>query len=148
MNGVERLDPAPNQYREEMSMRLKLTTALTALVLFAGCQKEAEAPAPAASEPTSVVAAAPATEAPAAAATEVAGFGVAECDAYLQKMLDCIDTRVPEAAREQFRSSLQASRSAWEQAAATQEGKAGLAMACTQATEAAKLSMGAYGCGF
>jgi hypothetical protein len=128
-------------------MRLNVLTAVAAVSLFVGCQKEASAPAASATEPAAAVAAAP--QAPATAdAVEVAGFGVAECDSYLQKMMECIDSRVPEAAREQFRTSLEASRASWEQAAATAEGRAGLAAACTQATAAASASMGVYGCAF
>jgi hypothetical protein len=133
-------------------MRLQILTAVVAVAVLAGCQKKAEAPAAPAAEPAAPVATAPAAEAPAAEAAaapaEVAGFGVAECDAYFQKMMECIDSKVPEAGREQFKTSLEASRSAWQQAASTPEGKAGLAAACTQATEVAKTSMAAYGCAF
>lgn len=131
-------------------MRLQILTAVAAIALLAGCQKKAEAPAAPAAEPAAPAATAPAETAPAAEAApaEVAGFGVPECDSYLQKMMECIDSKVPEAAREQFKTSLEASRSAWQQAASTPEGKAGLAAACTQATEAAKASMAAYGCAF
>jgi hypothetical protein len=37
---------------------------------------------------------------------------------------------------------------AWKQAASTPEGKQGLATACQTALDAAKQSMGAYGCAF
>lgn len=136
-------------------MRLQILTAVAAVALLAGCQKKAEAPAAPAAEPAAPAATAPAETAPAEEASaeaeataEVTGFGVPECDDYLQKMMECIDSKVPEAAREQVRASLEASRSAWEQAATTPEGKAGLAAACTQAAEAAKASMSAYGCAF
>lgn len=132
-------------------MRLQILTAVVAVAVLAGCQKKAEAPAAPAAEPAAPAAVeAPAVEAAPAevAPAEVAGFGVPECDAYLQKMAECIDSKVPEAAREQFKTSLEASRSAWQQAASTPEGKAGMAAACTQATEAAKTAMGAYGCAF
>lgn len=131
-------------------MRLQILTAVVAVAVLAGCQKKAEAPAAPAAEPAAPAATAPAPEAPAAEAApaEVAGFGVPECDTYFQKMMECIDSKVPEAAREQFRTSLEASRSAWQQAASTPEGKAGLAAACTQATEAAKTAMAAYDCAF
>jgi hypothetical protein len=131
-------------------MRLQILTAVAAVALLAGCQKKAEAPAAPAAQPAAPAAeaAAPAAAPAEAAPAQVAGFGVPECDAYLQKMMECIDSKVPEAAREPFKTSLEASRSAWQQAASTPEGKAGLAAACTQATEAAKTAMAVYGCAF
>jgi hypothetical protein len=132
-------------------MRLQILTAVAAVALLAGCQKKAEAPAAPAAEPAAPAATAPAETAPAAEAApaEVAGFGVPECDTYFQKVMECIDNNVPEAAREQVRAGIEASRTAWQQAAATPEGKAGLATACTQALETARASMSAaYGCTF
>jgi hypothetical protein len=131
-------------------MRLQILTAVAAVALLAGCQKKAEAPAAPAAAPAPPAATAPAPEAPAAAApAAVASFGVPECDTYFQKVLECIDNKVPEAAREQARAGIEASRTAWQQAAATPEGKAGLASACTQALETARASMSAaYGCTF
>ncbi len=80
--------------------------------------------------------------------TEVGGetVGVAECDAYISKYTKCIMDKVPEAARGMLKQTLDQSLSAWKQAAGTPEGKAGLAMACGTALDAAKTSMTAYGC--
>jgi hypothetical protein len=95
----------------------------------------------------------PATSAPAPAATQAAapaatGFGVAECDDYMTKYLACVDSKVPEAARSMVRQQLDQTRDAWQKAAATPEGKAGLATGCKAATDAARTSMAAYGCTF
>lgn len=73
-------------------------------------------------------------------------IGVPECDTYISKYTSCIMDKVPEAGRDMMKSSLDQSLSAWKQAAATPEGKAGLAMACKTAMDAAKQSMGMYGC--
>jgi hypothetical protein len=83
-----------------------------------------------------------------AATTSVAAgdFGVPECDEYMRKYLECVNSKVPESARAMVKQSLDATRSQWKQAASTPQGKAGLAMACTQATTAAKQAMSAYGC--
>jgi len=113
-----------------------------AAVLAIGCgapepAKTAPAPTPAAPAP-----------APAAAAPAVVEFGVPECDEYLTRYLTCIDSKVPEAARASVRQGVEQTRAAWKQAASTPEGKAGLAMGCKQATEAARMSMTAYGCTF
>ncbi len=111
-------------------------------VLAVGCG----APEPAKTAPAPT----PAAQAPAApAAAPVASeFGVPECDDYLTKYLTCIDSKVPEAARASVRQSVEQTKAAWKQAAATPEGKAGLAMGCKQATEAARTAMTAYGCTF
>ena len=89
---------------------------------------------------------APATVAPAAVAA--GDFGVPECDEYFTKYFACIDTKVPESARAMVRQSLDQTKAQWKQAASTPEGRAGLAMGCTQATESAKMAMQAYGCSF
>jgi hypothetical protein len=45
-----------------------------------------------------------------------------------------------------MRQSLEQTKAAWKQAAATPQGRDGLAMACTQAEAGAKQAMAAYGC--
>jgi hypothetical protein len=115
-----------------------LVTAAVAFTLGAcGGGGEAAKPAPAAS---------PAAAAAPAAAAGASEFGVPECDDYIKKYLACIDSKVPEAARATVRQSLDQTKSAWTQAAATPQGKAGLAMGCKAATDAAKTAMAAYGC--
>lgn len=42
--------------------------------------------------------------------------------------------------------ALDATREGWKRAAATAEGKAGLAAACREATELARMQVTAYGC--
>jgi hypothetical protein len=108
---------------------------------LAACGGEKAAPPPPAetqaAQPAATTAAAP------AAASE---FGVPECDEYMNKYLACIDSKVPEAMRATVRQQLDQTKSAWKQAASTPQGKAGLAMGCKQATDAAKAAMSAYGC--
>ncbi len=87
----------------------------------------------------------PASNAPPSASVASGEFGVAECDAYMKKYLACID-RMPEAARTSARQVLDQTRTSWQQAAATEQGRAGLAMACKSASDAAGASMSAYGC--
>jgi hypothetical protein len=73
-------------------------------------------------------------------------IGVAECDEFIQKYEACVNSKVPETARSMVKANLDAMRNAWKQAAATPQGKAGLATGCKQALEQAKTSMGSYGC--
>lgn len=130
---------------------LLITCAVLAL---AACSKQ---PEPAKPATTPAPAAAPATPPPAAPATtpppvETAAplsadaVGVPECDNYINKYLACVSGKVPEASRAQLQASLDQMRQAWRQAAATAEGKASLVQACTAANDAAKQSMGAFGC--
>jgi len=89
----------------------------------------------------------PAASAPAAAAVASGGqIGVPECDEYLTKYESCIQGKVPESVRATFSQSMAQMRDAWKQAAATPQGKQGLAMGCKQALDAAKQAMSAYGC--
>ncbi|MEJ7577762.1 MAG: hypothetical protein WKF74_12255 [Pyrinomonadaceae bacterium] len=73
-------------------------------------------------------------------------IGVAECDDYLRKYESCLSDKIPEAARASLRSSLDATRASWRSAAATPEGRAGLAQACRTARDVARQTMSAYGC--
>lgn len=91
----------------------------------------------------------PAAKADASTAASAAGeIGVPECDNYMTKYRECIESKVPASVKDTVRQSLDQATSAWKQAAATPEGRATLAQACTAATEAAKASMQAYGCSF
>lgn len=90
-------------------------------------------------------AAAPAATSAATASGEI---GVPECDDYMTKYRQCIESKVPEAMKATMRQSFDQATAAWKQAAATPEARASLASACQQATDAAKAAMQAYGCAF
>jgi succinate dehydrogenase/fumarate reductase-like Fe-S protein len=74
--------------------------------------------------------------------------GVPECDDYLAKYDACVTSKVPAAARAQYEASLTQMRKSWHEAAASPQGRAGLAQACKTATESARTSLKAYGCDF
>lgn len=73
-------------------------------------------------------------------------IGVPECDEYIAKLEACLNSKVPEAARGAFRTSAESLRNSWKDAAATPHGRAGLAVGCKAATDAAKVSLSAYNC--
>lgn len=73
-------------------------------------------------------------------------IGVAECDEYITKYEACINSKVPEAQRAMLKGSFEAQRKAFKDAAATPQGKAGLATGCKQAIETAKQSTAAWSC--
>lgn len=121
-----------------------------AVLVLAACQKQPEPAKPAA---TPAPATAPATPPPAATPPPVTAapvatdsVGVPECDNYITKYTACVSGKVPEASRAQLQASLDQMRASWKQAASTDAGKAGLAQACTAASDAAKQSMAAFGC--
>src|SRR5260370_40254309 len=74
--------------------------------------------------------------------------GVPECDDYLAKYDACISGKVPEAARAQYKASIDEMRRQWAKMAANPATKAGLVQACKMATESAKTSMKSFGCDF
>jgi hypothetical protein len=89
------------------------------------------------------------TSATAAPTTAAAGeIGVPECDNYVSKYQQCIESKVPETMRDTMRQSFEQATAAWKQAAATPEARASLASACQQATDAARTAMQSYGCEF
>ncbi len=66
-------------------------------------------------------------------------IGVAACDEYLSRIDKCVNSpNMPEAAKAAYRSSLEQNRTAWRQAAATTQGKAGLEASCQAALDSAK----------
>ena len=94
-------------------------------------------------------AATPAAATPAATVAAAGDqIGVAECDDYLAKVDDCITTKVPEAARAQYNSSIEQTRKSWRDLAANPQTRASLAAACKQAVESARAAYKSFGCEF
>ncbi|HET7842517.1 MAG TPA: hypothetical protein VFL14_00080 [Xanthomonadales bacterium] len=81
-----------------------------------------------------------------AASSTGAPIGIPACDDYLTKYEACISEKVPEPTRETLLKSLAASREAWRQSMSSPGAQAALESACTQAREAARPSLQAYGC--
>jgi hypothetical protein len=73
--------------------------------------------------------------------------GVPECDDYLAKYDACMG-KMPEAARAQYKASMDEMRRQWAKMAANPATKAGLVQACKMATDSAKASMKSFGCEF
>jgi hypothetical protein len=75
-------------------------------------------------------------------------IGVEECDYFLERYADCVDTKAPEATREQIHAALAIAAEAWQTAAATNAGREGLSHACKAALEAVRETSKAWGCEF
>lgn len=90
----------------------------------------------------------PATTAPATATTTGEKIGVPECDDFIAAYDACVSSKVPEAARAQYKTSIEQWRSSWRKLAENPNTKATLAAACKQSAESARASMKTYGCTF
>jgi hypothetical protein len=75
-------------------------------------------------------------------------IGVPECDDFIAKYDACVSSKVPEAARAQYKSGVQQWRDSWRKLAANPQTKATLAQACKTSLESARTSMKSYGCDF
>jgi hypothetical protein len=73
-------------------------------------------------------------------------IGVPECDDYIAKYEACINSKVPENLRATYKGAFDSARKAWRDAAATPQGKAGLATACKAAQDNAKTTLSSFGC--
>jgi hypothetical protein len=127
-------------------MRPSVLLALALVPVFVGaigCQSKTE---PASSAPSAATDSKMAPMAFTAPPATGGVIGVAACDEYLNKWESCLATKITGDAREQVKVALDATRDAWKRAVATPEGKAGLATACEQAAELAKMQVSAYGC--
>lgn len=72
--------------------------------------------------------------------------GVPECDDYLAKYDACVSGKVPEAARAQYKSSIDQMRASWKKAAENPATKGTLAAACKTASEQSAAAMKSFGC--
>jgi hypothetical protein len=113
-----------------------MAVIVTALACYACGGSAAPQPATSSTPPAST------TPASTSASAE---FGVAACDDYMKKYLACIDRLAP-AAQTPARQALEQSRTAWKQAATTDQGRAALATTCKAASDAAASAMRAQGC--
>ena len=126
------------------------------LALVVACEKKEDA-APAKDEPVvaakpgepaATPAAAPTAAEPTAAAPAGDLIGVAQCDDYIAKYSKCVDSKAPADQKATLQKSIEDMRTAWKTAAATPEGKTGLATACQAALDSAKTSASGWGCEF
>jgi hypothetical protein len=75
-------------------------------------------------------------------------IGIAACDDFVDKYEACVNSKVPEAQRAQYQSTLKQWRDSWRELAKNPMTKGTLEAGCKQAAEQAKSSMKAYDCTF
>lgn len=73
-------------------------------------------------------------------------IGVPECDDFIAKYDACVSSKVPEAARAQYKSAVDQWRSSWKKLAENPATKGTLAAACKQAAEQQEAALKSYGC--
>ncbi len=130
-----------------MLTRVSLLLCVACAIVLVGCSK---------SEPTTNQNAtngnankAATSTAPAKTATASAQkIGVPECDEFISAYDACVSDKVPEAARAQYKASIEQWRSSWRKLAENPQTKPTLAAACKQSAESARASMKSYGCTF
>ncbi len=80
---------------------------------------------------------------------KITPFGVPECDAYVQKYLDCLETRVSGEERDRLMQGFEANRTKWRALASMRESAMALSVTCRAATQKAKQELSVdYGCEF
>jgi hypothetical protein len=69
-------------------------------------------------------------------------------DDFLAAYDTCVSSKVPEAVRAQFKTSIEQTRTSWKKLAESPSTRASLAAACKQSAEQARASMKTYNCTF
>ena len=73
-------------------------------------------------------------------------IGIAECDDFIAKYDACVSSKVPEAARAQYKSAVDQWRASWKKLAENPATKSTLASACKQAAAQQEAALKSYGC--
>jgi hypothetical protein len=133
-----------------MLQKISLLLCVVCTIVLAGCAKS-EPPTNGESATTANANKAASSTSPAttkAASTTGEKIGVPECDEFIAAYDACVSSKVPEAARAQYKSSIEQWRTSWRKLAENPNTKASLAAACKQSAESARASMKTYGCTF
>ena len=88
----------------------------------------------------------PATMSSPAMSTAGEKIGVPECDDFIAKYDACVSSKVPEAARAQYKSAVAEWRRSWKKLADNPSTKGSLAAACKQAAQQQAAALKTYGC--
>jgi hypothetical protein len=75
-------------------------------------------------------------------------IGIEECDAFLTAYENCVSTKVPEAARATYRTSIATWRTEWKKLADNPQTRGTLVGICKTQTETARTQLKSVGCTF
>ena len=129
-------------------MLVKISLCVVCTIVLIGCTKTETANNSSSTGNANKAATAAASPAKATTATAGEKIGVPECDEFIAAYDACVSSKVPEAARAQYKTAIEQWRSSWSKLAANPNTKATLAAACKQSAESARASMKSYGCTF
>jgi len=73
-------------------------------------------------------------------------IGVEECDTFLTAYETCVTTKIPEAARAQYQSSINTLRANWKKLADNPQTRGTLAAACKQSHEQTRTALKSFNC--
>src|SRR4051812_34570316 len=117
-----------------MSQKISLLACVVFAILLVGCARSEPANNNAASTANAnKPATTPATNT--AANTTAEKIGVPECDEFIANYDTCISSKVPEAARVQYKTAIEQWRTSWKKLAENPQTKATLVAACKQSAE-------------
>ena len=132
-----------------MLMKLSLIIFILLAFVLVGCTKSETSnnsnSTANANKPASTTTPASAST-PASSTATAEKVGVPECDDFIAKYDACVSTKVPEAVRAQYRTSLETWRKEWAKMAANPRTKPGLVQACKMALEQQKTALKSYNC--
>ena len=131
-----------------MLKTIGLLFCLLSALLLLGCAKSATNNTNSTSSAANT--AAPVNSPPSGTTARAAGekIGVPECDEFIAAYDACVSSKVPAAARDQYKASLEQWRKSWHNLAANPQTKPTLAGVCKTSLEQARQSMKSYGCTF
>jgi PBP1b-binding outer membrane lipoprotein LpoB len=131
-----------------MLKQLSLTICIISALVLIGCSHagtESNSNA-AANANKAVTTSSPSTPTTKPTSTTAEKIGVPECDDFITKYEACVSSKVPEAARAQYKASIETWRSQWSKLAANPQTKASLAQACKTAHENARTTLKSFNC--
>lgn len=73
-------------------------------------------------------------------------IGIAECDSFLTAYDNCVSTKVPEAARAQYKTAIHNWRTEWKKLADNPQTRGTLATVCKTQMESARAQVKSFGC--
>ena len=130
-----------------MLTRVSLLLCVVCALVLTGCSASEPTNATSGNANTAATASSPATTT-AATAPAAEKVGVPECDDFIAAYDACVSSKVPEAARAQYKASIAQWRSGWRKLAENPQTKATLVGVCKQQMESAQTSMKSFGCTF
>ena len=125
-----------------MSKSLLLMLCLLTGLLVLACAKSEETNRNVAATNSSAPASTPATT---ASANKI---GIEECDTFLTAYDNCVTTKVPEAARAQYRTAINTWRTEWKKLADNPQTRGTLANVCKTQMETARTQFKSFNCTF